>query len=237
MLHTLTPETTGQKTYSKGFSMTEKPQRYETQAIEHMIMTIRGQKVILDADLARIYAVPTKRLNEQVRRNADRFPLDFAFVLTDQEVANLRSQIATSSFKGIQSQFATASHGGRRYRPYVFTEHGVIMAANVLRSRRAIQMSVFVVRAFIRMRQILIAQKDLARKLEDLEKELTARLDVHETAINEMLRQIRRLLSPPSEPEPPKKRIGFLVEEPHVPYKSSKRSRVGEDHPVGKHRQ
>jgi len=87
MLHTLTLETTGQKTYSKGFSMTEKPQRYETQAIEQMIMTIRGQKVILDADLARIYAVPTKRLNEQVRRNADRFPLDFAFVLTDQEVS------------------------------------------------------------------------------------------------------------------------------------------------------
>ena len=189
--------------------MKEKPQRYETQAIEHMIMTIRGQKVVLDADLARIYAVPTKRLNEQVRRNADRFPLDFAFVLTDQEVANLRSQIATSSFEGIQSQFATASHGGRRYRPYVFTEHGVIMAANVLRSRRAIQMSVFVVRAFICMRQILIAQKDLARKLEDLEKELTARLDVHEIAINEMLRQIRRLLSPPSEPEPPKRRIGL----------------------------
>ena len=84
-------------------------------------------------------------------------------------------------------------------------------------------MSVFVVRAFIRMRQILIAQKDLAHKLEDLEKELTARFDVHETAINEMLRQIRRLLNPPSEPEPPKKRIGFLVEEPHVPYKSPKR--------------
>jgi len=97
-------------------------------------------------------------------------------------------------------------------------------------------MSVFVVRAFIRMRQILIAQKDLARKLEDLEKELTARLDVHETAINEMLRQIRRLLSLPSEPEPPKKRIGFLVEEPRVPYKSSKRSRVDKDHLGGKHR-
>jgi hypothetical protein len=108
----------------------------------------------------------------------------------------------------------------------VFTEHGAIMAANVLRSKRAIQMSVFVVRAFIRMRQMLIEQRGLARKLAELEKELTARLDVHETAITEMLRQIRRLLSRPPEPEPPKKRIGFLVEEPHVPYTSSKRSRI-----------
>jgi len=204
--------------------MTEKPQGYETQGIEHMIMTIRGQKVILDADLACIYGVSTKRLNEQVRRNADRFPPDFAFVLIVQEVRNLKSQFATSSLGLNLSQFLTRStHGGRRKLPMAFTEHGAIMAANVLRSRRAIQMSVFVVRAFIRMRQILIGQKGLARKLEELEKELTARLDIHETAINEMLRQIRRLLSPPSEPERPKKRIGFLVEEPRVPYKSSKR--------------
>ena len=100
------------------------------------------------------------------------------------------------------------------------------MAANVLRSKRAIQMSVFVVRAFIRMRQMLIEQRGLARKLAELEKELTARLDVHETAINEMFQQINRLLSPPSEPEPPKKRIGFLVEEPCPRYKSSKQSKM-----------
>ncbi|OGP76112.1 MAG: hypothetical protein A2V86_02130 [Deltaproteobacteria bacterium RBG_16_49_23] len=104
----------------------------------------------------------------------------------------------------------------------VFTEHGAIMAANVLRSKRAIQMSVFVVRAFIRMRQMLTEQRDLARKLTDLEKELTARLDIHETAINEILGQIRRLLSAPRESEPPKRRIGFLLEEPHVPYEVSK---------------
>jgi hypothetical protein len=112
----------------------------------------------------------------------------------------------------------------------VFTEHGAIMAANVLRSKRAIQMSVFVVRAFIRMRQMLIEQRGLARKLAELEKELTARLDIHETAINEILGQIRRLLSRPPESEPPKKRIGFLVEEPHVPYKSSRgfKGRKGE---------
>jgi len=99
------------------------------------------------------------------------------------------------------------------------------MAANILRSERAIQMSVFVVRAFVRMRQILIGQKDLARKLAELEKELTTRLDVHETAINEILRQIKRLLSLPPESETPKKRIGFLVEEPHMPYKTSKGSK------------
>ena len=96
------------------------------------------------------------------------------------------------------------------------------MAANILRSKRAIQMSVFVVRAFIRMRQMLIEQRGLARKLAELEEELTARLDVHETAINEILGQIKRLLSSPPEPEPPKRRIGFLVEEPQLPYKSSK---------------
>jgi hypothetical protein len=218
--------------------MTKKPERYEGYGIENIILTVRGQKVILDGDLARIYGVPTRRLNEQVRRNADRFPPDFAFVLTNQELTNLKSQIATSSLELNRSQFSTRlTHGGRRKQPLAFTEHGVIMAANVLRSRRAIQMSVFVVRAFIRMRQMLIAQKDLARKLEDLEKELTARLDVHETAINEMLRQIRRLLSPPSEPELPKKRIGFLVEEPRVRYKTSKRPRVDKDHLGGKHGQ
>jgi hypothetical protein len=192
---------------------------YATVDITTLIITVRGKRVILDADLARIYGVPTKRLNEQVRRNTERFPPDFSFGLTEQEVTNLKSQFATSSAGLNRSQFATGStHGGRRKLPMVFTEHGAIMAANVLRSKRAIQMSVFVVRAFIRMRQMLIEQRDLARKLTELEKELTARLDIHETAINEMFTQIKRLLSPPPEPEPPKKRIGFLVEEPKVPY-------------------
>jgi hypothetical protein len=199
---------------------------YTTVDITTLIVTVRGKRVILDADLARIYGVPTKRLNEQVRRNTERFPPDFAFVLTGQEVTNLKSQFATSSAVLNRSQFATGStHGGRRKLPMVFTEHGAIMAANVLRSKRAIQMSVFVVRAFIRMRQMLIEQQGLARKLAELEKELTARLDVHETAINEMFTQIKRLLSPPPEPEPPKKRIGFLVEEPHVPYESLKETK------------
>ena len=143
----------------------------------------------------------------------------------------------TSSCGANRSQSVTGSHGGCRYLPHVFTEHGAVMAANILRSGRAIQMSVFVVRAFIRMRQMLIEQHGLARKLAELEKELTARLDVHETAINEILGQIKRLLTPPQEPAPPKKRIGFLVEEPHVPYKSSKSSRVDKDHLGGKYGQ
>jgi len=171
----------------------------------------------------------TKRLNEQVKRNRNRFPEDFMFQLTTKEWADLTSQIAMSNAQSNRSQFATGSqrHRDPRFTPYAFTEHGALMAANILRSERAIQMSVFVVRAFIRMRQMLIEQRGLASKLAELEKKLTARLDVHETAITEVLRQIMRLLGPPPGPElePPKKRIGFLVEEPHVPYKFSKGSK------------
>ena len=127
---------------------------------------------------------------------------------TRDEVSRLTSQFAMSK----------SGCGGRRTLPYAFTEHGTVMAANILRSPEAIQMSVFVVRAFIRMRQMLIEQRGLARKLAELERELTSRLDIHETAINEMFTQIRRLLSSPSELAPPKRRIGFMVEEPKVPY-------------------
>jgi len=185
---------------------------YSTVDITTLIVTVRGKRVILDRDLAALYGVPTFRFNEAVKRNRNRFPEDFVFQLTRDEAASLTSQFAMSK----------SGRGGRRTLPYAFTEHGTVMAANILRSPKAIQMSVFVVRAFIRMRQILIKQRGLARKLAALEEELTARLDVHETAISEMLGQIKRLLSPPPEPEPLKKRIGFLVEEPHVPYKSSK---------------
>jgi len=185
---------------------------YTTDDITTLIVTVRGKRVVLDRDLAALYGVPTFRFNEAVKRNRNRFPEDFMFQLTGDEAACLTSQIAMSNSR----------RGGRRTLPYAFTEHGTVMAANILRSPKAIQMSVFVVRAFIRMRQMLIEQRGLARKLAALEEELTARLDVHETAINEILGQIRRLLSSPPEPETPKKRIGFLVEEPHVPYKSSK---------------
>jgi hypothetical protein len=185
---------------------------YTTVDITTLIVTIRGKRVILDRDLATLYGVPTFRFNEAVKRNRNRFPEDFMFQLTRDEAASLTSQFAMSK----------SGRGGRRTLPYAFTEHGTVMAANILRSANAIQMSVFVVRAFVRMRQMLVEQRGLARKLAELEEELTARLDVHETAINEIFGQIKRLLSSPPEPELPKKRIGFLVEEPHVPYKSSK---------------
>jgi len=181
---------------------------YTTVDIAALILVIRGKRVILDRDLAALYGVPTFRFNEAVKRNRNRFPKDFMFQLTRNEAASLTSQIAMSK----------SGRGGRRTLPYAFTEHGTVMAANILHSKRAIQMSVFVVRAFIRMRQMLIEQRGFGRKLAELEKELTARLDAHETAINEMFRQIKRLLSSPPEPELPKKRIGFLVEEPKVPY-------------------
>jgi phage regulator Rha-like protein len=167
--------------------------------IEQRIYTIRGVRVILDSDLAALYGVPTKRLNEQYRRNRKRFPEDFAFQLTVKETNSLRSQIATSS-----------SHGGRRYRPYAFTEHGALMAANILNSPRAVQMSIFVVRAFAKMRETLLSTRELARKLAALEKKLTSRLDVHEAAIVQVLQEIMQILNPPpSPPEPPRRRIGF----------------------------
>jgi phage regulator Rha-like protein len=167
--------------------------------IEQRIYTIRGVRVILDSDLAALYGVPTKRLNEQYRRNRKRFPEDFAFQLTVKETNSLRSQIATSS-----------SHGGRRYRPYAFTEHGALMAANILNSPRAVQMSIFVVRAFAKMREALRGTPELTRKLAALEKKLTSRLDVHEAAIVQVLQEIMQILNPPpSPPEPPRRRIGF----------------------------
>ncbi len=183
------------------------------EAVERLIFTIRDQKVILDSDLATLYGVPTKRLNEQFRRNRKRFPRDFAFQLTKDEVAHLRSQIVTGSQKPaiLRSQIATSSsHGGRRYRPYAFTEHGALQAANILNSRRAVQMSVFVIRAFIKMRETLLGTRELAKKLAELEKQLTGRLDTHEVAIVNVLQQIMRLLNPPPPPPaPPRPKIGF----------------------------
>ena len=183
--------------------MTPRHTSLEMEPVESLIHLIRGQRVILDADLARVYGVPTKRLNEAAKRTLERFPSDFAFLLKPQEVASLRSQIATS--KG---------RGGRRYIPRVFTEFGAIMAANVLNSPRAVQMSVFVVRAFIKMRETLGENRHLAEKLAELERRLTGRLDVHEKAIVHILDEIKKLMEPlPPKPEPKRREIGFHVRE------------------------
>jgi hypothetical protein len=192
--------------------------------IDSLITTVRGQKVILDADLARIYEVPTKALNQAIKRNRGRFPSDFLFKLTAEESAQLkRSQSVTSS---LRSQIVTSNTGwgGRRYAPYAFTEHGAIMAANVLNSPRATQMSVFVVRAFVKMRSMLTDTRDLARKLAALEQDLKGRLDIHEAAIVEVLQRIMKILDPPPPPpEPPPPEIGFHVKEDAVPYRTKRK--------------
>jgi hypothetical protein len=160
--------------------------------IESKIYSFRGQRVMLDSDLAELYGVNTKRLNEQVKRNPGRFPSDFMFRLTSEEMEILRSQIATSK----------KSRGGRRYPPYVFTEHGAVMLAGVLNSQRAIETSIFVVRAFIRMREILSMHKEFARKLSELERRITG----HDEDIKVLIGAIKQLIQPSVKP---KKQIGF----------------------------
>ena len=161
------------------------------EAIDPRILLARGQKVLLDSDLASLYGVTTKRLNEQVKRNIDRFPEDFMFQLTADEHDALRSQIAT---------LKTGRGQHRKYPPFVFTEHGAIMAASVLNTSQAIEMSVYVVRAFVRLREILTTHKELARKLDDLEKKYDDQFRV-------VFDAIRQLMAPP--PDTKKRRIGF----------------------------
>jgi len=172
-----------------------------TQRISRRIFLIRGQKVILDADLAQIYGVTTTRLNEQVKRNLKKFPKDFLFRISPSELGRLMSQIATSK-KG---------RGGRRKLPWAFTEHGAIMAATVLNSERAVAISVYVVRAFVKFRKLLAGNRDLAKKFAELERRLTERLDIHEKAILKLFAEIQEILNPPPpvEVEKHKRRIGF----------------------------
>jgi hypothetical protein len=162
--------------------------------IESRITILGHQKVILDSALAEIYGVPVKRLNQQVNRNRSRFPADFMFQLKPREFAILRLQFATSR----------RGHGGRRSLPYAFTEHGAIMAATVLNSEQAVEMSVFVVRAFVRLRAMLSANRELALRIEELEKHLAK----HDGSIHEIVRLIKRLM----EPQPPRhSKIGFAL--------------------------
>jgi len=178
----------------------------KTTSVESVIHTVRGEKVILDVDLARIYSVSTKRLNEQVKRNARRFPSDFAFRLSKAELEQLLRQIAGSEQSDNRSQIATGSqkHRDPRFLPYAFTEHGALMAANILNSPRAVEMSVVVVRAFVRMRQMLAAHQELAEKLSELER----KIGTHDRQIELIFDAIRQLMTPP---EPNKRKIGFLV--------------------------
>jgi hypothetical protein len=154
--------------------------------IEPRIRQVRDQKVILDKDLAELYGVATKRLNEQVRRNIARFPDDFVFQLTADEAESLRSQNATSK----------RGRGGQRYKPFAFTEHGAIMAASVLSTPRAIEVSVFVVRAFVRPRQMVATHQQLAKKLAELEQKVVG----HDEALRTLVAAIRDLMAPPARP-------------------------------------
>ncbi len=189
--------------------------------VVHLIHSVRDQRVILDADLAGLYGVPTKRLNEQYRRNLDRFPGDFAFQLKLEEWAALRSQIAALNIDGsMRSQFATASKRNVRHLPVVFTEHGALMAANILNSPRAVAMSVYVIRAFVKMRQDVAANAAILRRLAEIDKTLL----VHDVTLREILQKLRPLLEPP--PQPPKPEIGFHVKEDAVRYRVRKRQKA-----------
>lgn len=165
--------------------------------ISKAIIVLRGQRVLLDRDLARLYGVETRRLNEQVRRNKQRFPADFIFEVSDPEARSL------------MSQFATSSWGGPRKRPLAFTEHGAIMAATVLNSPGAVKMSVFVVRAFVQYRSVLSSTRELAERLDALERHVAAKLTVHDRTLTSLLKAIRSLTEPPATSKRP---IGFTAD-------------------------
>ena len=168
--------------------------RTHIESVVSLIHTIRGLRVMLDADLAELYGVPTKRFNEQVKRNITRFPDDFLFQLTQDEFETLRSQNATSK----------AGRGGRRYLPYAFTEHGAIMAATILNTPRAVEMSVYVVRAYVHLRELLLTHKQFASKLNELEQKVMS----HDKDISMLINAIRQLMTTPLQK---KRQIGFLT--------------------------
>lgn len=173
--------------------------------IETRILLIRGQKVMIDSDLANLYGVTTKRLNEQVKRNKERFPLDFMFQLTNEE--KLEAVAICDHLKNLKYSSVM---------PFAFTEHGAIMLASVLNSPRAVEASIYVVRAFVRLREILDSHKDLAQKL----KELESKFEGHDEQIRDIIEAINQLLLPP---EKPKRQIGFQVKEPKQKYSSKKK--------------
>lgn len=197
--------------------------------MDSLILTVRDQKVILDADLAELYGVPTKRLNEQVKRNLNRFPADFMFRLNAEEWRILRSQLVTSNTELSQdhadapnrSQIATGSqrHRDPRLRPYAFTEHGALMAANVLNSPEAAKMSVYIVRAFIKQRALLASHADVLKKLAQMD----AKLLQHDDVLRIIWQELQPLLNPP--PASPKPRIGFDAREDSPTYGGKRRKK------------
>ena len=174
--------------------------------IEKAIFVIRGHKVMLDADLAELYGVKTKALKQAVRRNIERFPKDFMFQLNEEEHSNLRSQFVTSSL---------AQWGGTRYKPMAFTEQGVAMLSSILRTKRAIQANIAIMRVFVRLREMMATHKELAYKLAELEQ----RLEGHDEQIQSIFEAIRRLMTPP---ERPRRRIGFEAKEAAASYGKGK---------------
>ena len=178
--------------------------------VENVIFLLRGRKIIIDSDLAELYGVSTSRLNEQVKRNIQRFPADFMFQLNKDEFANLKSQFATSS----------SGWGGRRKLPYAFSEHGAVMAATVLNSERAVAGSVYVVRAFIKLRQMLAPYKELTKKLEQLEK----KLQTHDKQIVTLVQAIRLLMPPPD--AKPKRPFGFYSKKGKEKKSAAKKKKI-----------
>ena len=165
------------------------------------IHLVRGQRVMLDVDLARIFEVPTKVFNQTMQRNAGRFPGDFSFQITREEVANLKSQFVTSSLAAGSAAFS--GHGGARKLPWAFTEHGAIMAATILRSPRAVAMSVYVVRSFLRMREELLSHAVILKRLAQIDRKLLE----HDVVLQDVVEKLLPLLNPPT--DPPKRKIGF----------------------------
>jgi ORF6N domain len=195
----------------------DSPPSLVLETITQRIFVLREQKVLLDADLAALYGVDTRRLNEQVRRNRERFPQDFIFELTRDEFTNLKSQIATSSL-------IAPSHGGRRKLPLAFTEHGAIMAATVLSSPRAVEVSVYVVRAFVKLRELVATHQGLATRLDALEAKLEEKTESlamqHDTfsrntraQLKQVFDALRELATSAEPPSPPKRPIGFVTPE------------------------
>ena len=179
-------------------------------SIDDLILNLRNERVILSADLAAIYGVETRRLNERVKRDLDRFPSDFVFQLTQEEFEALRSQnvVLADGRVALRSQNATLKRGQHaKYPPYAFTEHGAIMAATILNSPEAVAMSVFVVRAFLQMREQLVANAAILKRLAEIDKTLLE----HDHALKVVWTRLQPLLAPP--PAPPKPRIGFHPED------------------------